>query len=281
MKREISKEAWYHLGRLYFHGIGGKKPNPRKAKRALERAAEAGIGKASTLLARVYDEGILGKVSQDMAFKYYLQGAEAGDSEAMLMTGLFYAQGSAAEKNTAVAERWIRKGKEAGNPDGEATLRIFLSVACTEYVLGSAGTVDIEKAITMAKEADELGDKEVFYHLGQAFQKSGAAGHEEKAFLCFQKAVKNKIPAAYSALGLCYEAALGTEADIKKAVSWYKKAADEGDAFGMAHYGYALANGEGVKKNEKEAMEWLVRAAMKGDAGAILVLKEDYNYTLS
>lgn len=48
----------------------------------------------------------------------------------------------------------------------------------------------------------------------------------------------------------------------------------------MAHYGYALANGEGCKQNEKEAMEWLVKAAMKGDEGAILILKEDYNYTL-
>lgn len=48
----------------------------------------------------------------------------------------------------------------------------------------------------------------------------------------------------------------------------------------MAHYGYALANGEGVRKNKKSAMEWLIKAAMKGDEGAILILKEDYDYTL-
>lgn len=49
----------------------------------------------------------------------------------------------------------------------------------------------------------------------------------------------------------------------------------------MAHYGCALANGEGVRKNEKSAMEWLIKAAMKGDEGAILILKEDYDYTLN
>ena len=42
----------------------------------------------------------------------------------------------------------------------------------------------------------------------------------------------------------------------------------------------ALANGEGVRKNKKSAMEWLIKAAMKGDEGAILILKEDYDYTL-
>lgn len=49
----------------------------------------------------------------------------------------------------------------------------------------------------------------------------------------------------------------------------------------MAHYGCALANGEGVRKNKKSAMEWLIKAAMKGDEGAILILKEDYDYTLN
>ena len=45
------KEAWYYLGRLYYRGIAGGKPNPRKAKRALERAAEAGYADAAVLLA--------------------------------------------------------------------------------------------------------------------------------------------------------------------------------------------------------------------------------------
>lgn len=274
------KEAWYYLGRLYFRGINGEKPNPRKAKRSLERATEAGLDEAALLLAKIYDEGVMGKVNHDMAFKYYLRAAEAGNGEAMLMTGLFYAQGEAVPKDTEKAEMWIRKGKAEGNPDGEATLRAFLSVACTEYVTGTAGVIDTEKAIAMAKEAEALGDKEVFYHLGCAFRKKGGQGHGEKAFDCFKKAVKHKMPEAFSALGLCYEAGIGTEPDIKKAVSCYKTAAESGEPFGMAHYGYALANGEGVKKDEKEAMEWLVKAAMKGDEGAILILKEDYNYTL-
>lgn len=93
-----------------------------------------------------------------------------------------------------------------------------------------------------------------------------------------KKAAEKGIPEAQSALGLCYEAAMGTEENIQEAVGLYKKAAMAGDPFGMAHYGYALANGEGVKVNEKEAMEWLIKAAMKGDKGAVQILADDYNY---
>lgn len=103
---------------------------------------------------------------------------------------------------------------------------------------------------------------------------------QKKLLMLLRKRRKYKLPEADAALGLCYESGLGVEADISKAVRYYKKAAEKGNAFAMAHYGCALANGEGVRKNKKSAMEWLIKAAMKGDEGAILILKEDYDYTL-
>lgn len=273
-------EAWLYLGKLYFKGLNGGKSNSRKAKRALERASDAGYTEATLLLAKIYDEGIMGRVNSAAAFKFYLLAAERGNSEAMLMTGLFYAQGVSVPKNTAEAERWIRKGKEAGASDADETLRGFLSVACTEYLTGAAGAVDEEKAVAMAAEAEELGDVEVYLRLGRAYQASHVENRGKKAFNSFKKAAKNKLPEADAELGLCYESGIGTKADIAKAVKYYKKAAEKGNAFAMAHYGYALANGEGVEKNENAAMEWLIKAAMKGDEGAILILKEDYDYTL-
>lgn len=266
------------LGRMYMKGINGGKPNPRKARRSLERASDDGSAEAASLLGKLYDEGMLGRVSPEKAFQYYLLAAERGDTAAMLMTGLFYAQGTSVRKDLLAAEMWIRKGREEGDPDGDATLRVFLSVACAEYVTGQAGVVDEEKAEAMAKEAEELGDKDVYYRLGDAYTKTGR--HQEEAYASYEKATKNGIIAAYSAMGLCLEAGIGVKSDIAKAVSWYKKAAEEGDAFGMAHYGYALSAGEGCEKDEKEAMAWLIKAAMKGDEGAIRVLREDYQYEL-
>ena len=145
-------EAWLYLGKLYLRGLNGGKPNPRKAKRALEHASEAGYTEAAILLARIYDEGVMGQVNPATAFKYYLLAAQRGDSEAMLMTGLFYAQGVSVPKNTVEAERWIRKGKEAGDPDADETLRGFLAVACTEYLTGAAGVVDEKRLLPWPKK---------------------------------------------------------------------------------------------------------------------------------
>lgn len=274
------RDAALQLGKLYLRGMVGKKTNPRKARKSLELASDEGSAEAASLLGKMYDEGIMGRVNPDKAFKCYLLAAERGDSSAMLMTGMFYAQGTSTQKDLAAAEMWIRKGRDAGDPDGDMTLQGFLSVACAEYVTGAGGSVDTGKAWQMAEEAETLGDKEVFLRLGLAFSHSGRKNHGTKAFECYKRAARNDIPAAWSALGLCYEAGLGVEEDIAKAVEFYKKAAEADDAFGMAHYGYALANGEGVQKDEKAAMNWLIKAAMKGDPGAIHILKEDYNYEL-
>ena len=133
------------LGRMYMKGINGGKPNPRKARRSLERASDDGSAEAASLLGKLYDEGMLGRVSPEKAFQYYLLAAERGDTAAMLMTGLFYAQGTSVRKDLTAAEMWIRKGREMGDPDGDATLRVFLAVSCAEYVTGQAGVVDEER----------------------------------------------------------------------------------------------------------------------------------------
>lgn len=275
-------EASLSLGKLYLRGINGAKPNPRKARRALENASDEGSAEAASLLGKMYDEGIMGKVNPDRAFNYYLLAAERGDSGAMLMTGMFYAQGSSARKDLNAAEMWIRKGRDAGDPDGDTTLRVFLAVACSEYITGEAGNIDPAKAWNMAGEAESLGDKEVFLRLGLALSHATSLkDHDVKAFEAFKRASDNGSLVASAHLGLCYEAGIGVEENIDEAVRLYKKASDEGIPFAMTHYACALAAGEGGEKDEKAAMNLLIRAAMKGDPGAIQILKEDYDYELA
>lgn len=274
-------EANLLLGKLYLRGMNGNRPHPRKAKRALEKASDGGNLEATILLAKIYDEGLTGHVLPGKAFTYYLLAAERGDTSSMLMTGLFYAEGTTVEKDLEKAERWIRKGVSLGDADGKNTLRRFLSIAAAEYVNGSRGSVDHDKAWAMAKEADELGDRDAFFRLGKAYQGSTQTTlHAEKAFLCFKKAAEKNLPAAWSQLGLCYDAGLGTEADPNEAAKYYKKAAEAADPFGMTHYGCALATGQGVQQNKTEAMSWLIKAAMAGDQGALLILREDFGYEL-
>jgi TPR repeat protein len=268
------------LGRLYLEGIDGVS-NPRRAKRYLSKACDAGSEEAALLLAKIYDEGLMGKVNHKLAFSHYLLAAERGNKEAMLMTGLFYAQGDTVPKDIAAAEMWIRRGRGEGSKDGDATLRVFLSIACTEYVTGTAGRMDPAKAMSMAEEAERLGDTEVFLHLGEAYIRTGnMEGHNEKAFECFRRAAMNHVPAAYAELGICFENGIGTDENLKEASSCFKKAAEGGSLLGMTHYGLCLTQGSGLRKNTKRGMEWLMKAALAGDEGARRILKEDFRYDL-
>ena len=65
-------------------------------------------------------------------------------------------------------------------------------------------------------------------------------------------------------------------ADRKEAVTWYRRAADEGDAESAARLGKILLQGQGVDKNVDEGVKFLTRAADKGSARAQRDLAELY-----
>src|SRR5450759_3784846 len=56
------------------------------------------------------------------------------------------------------------------------------------------------------------------------------------------------------ALGVMYYAGHGVPQAMK--MSWYRLAADQGNATGQASLGAMYANGQGVPQNYTEAMKW-------------------------
>jgi TPR repeat protein len=70
--------------------------------------------------------------------------------------------------------------------------------------------------------------------------------------------------AAQSALGVYYE----SRQDFPEAVSWYRKAADQGDAFAQNNLGAMYDIGRGVPQDYAQAVSWYRKAADQGDAYA-------------
>jgi TPR repeat protein len=60
----------------------------------------------------------------------------------------------------------------------------------------------------------------------------------------------------------------GVEKDPIEAVAWFRKAAEQGDAYGQRHLGICLAQGLGVTKDYSEARKWLTLAAGQNDPKA-------------
>ncbi len=78
-----------------------------------------------------------------------------------------------------------------------------------------------------------------------------------------EKEPKNVI--ALYGVASCYSNGIGITVDYAKAVEYYKKAADLGDAAAENNLGSCYKNGYGgLEKNNKEAFSWYQKAANKG-----------------
>jgi TPR repeat protein len=67
-------------------------------------------------------------------------------------------------------------------------------------------------------------------------------------------------------LGICYKSGQGVTKDEKKAVYWYTKAAEQGDADAQCNLGNCYFNGEGVAVDYDKAWQLWAVAAEQGQA---------------
>ena len=67
-------------------------------------------------------------------------------------------------------------------------------------------------------------------------------------------------------MGSMYEEGKGVEKDLTKAVEWYQKSAEQGDAEGQWRLGVMYEEGEGVEKDLAKAAEWYQKSAEQGNS---------------
>ena len=70
-------------------------------------------------------------------------------------------------------------------------------------------------------------------------------------------------------LGVAYELGQGVPQDDAAAVSWYRRAAEQGDSLGQLNLGVAYWNGRGVPQDYVEAHMWFNLAAAQGEDLAV------------
>ena len=62
-----------------------------------------------------------------------------------------------------------------------------------------------------------------------------------------------------------YVAGNGIEKDYKEAFKWFRRAADQGDAWAQLELGNLYNEGHGVEQDDHEAIKWRLRAAEQGN----------------
>jgi len=137
---------------------------------------------------------------------------------------------------------------------------------------------DVWAARLRAAEAGQLRSQ---YLYAQGFA-LGALGEDlapnaSAAVTWFRKAAEQGHASAQLRMGLAYRDGIGVEADVVVAAEWYKKAALQGAATAQFLLGVAYTNGDGVQPNATEAFAWLHKAAEQGSSNLLKSEKAMYN----
>lgn len=115
--------------------------------------------------------------------------------------------------------------------------------------------------LTHECSAKETSDPEEQFTLGvQYMQGQGVEKDDKKAIYWFREAAdQHYAPAQYN-LGVLYENGIGVRQSDKKAVSWYEKAVKQGHLAAMNNYAHFLWQKNGNRKNCTEALRLFRKA---------------------
>lgn len=115
------------------------------------------------------------------------------------------------------------------------------------------------------------------FELGLFYREGwGRPADPAKACIWFEKAARQKIPAAQQFFGDCLTRGVGRAQDYKGAVAWYKQAADGGDLIALCSAADLYIKGLGVDKDVKHGLELCTRAAQASSPPAMLKLGSYY-----
>jgi TonB family protein len=88
------------------------------------------------------------------------------------------------------------------------------------------------------------------------------------AMTWFRKAADQGDAGAETSVGWLYENGYGVKQDFAEAMTWYRKAAAQGNADAQNNVGWLYQNGWGVKQDDAEALTWYRKAAEQGNSRA-------------
>jgi len=331
--------AQYQLGVMIKNGDGTIK-DPQQGFIWLQKAADADFSKAQ------YDVGLDAAVGNfvpknpALAYQYLLPFAKKGDIKALMavaqislapgkshdiqqaitfltqaakqkneqaqyVLALIYYQGKFVKKDDYQAFYWFTESAKQKNPNAMYYLALM-------YLQGKGTTASLEKAtqyFDQASHAYNL-DPKIAYQLAQRYFKgntvsqntqtginllivAASAGNKQaqldvaqryyqqddiaNALTWFKKAAKNGEAQAQYYLGYIYYSGTGGQTiDYQTSLKWYTEAANQDQAEAMYMTGFQYYAGQGIPKNATTAMQWFKKSALLGNGDAQIMVATLY-----
>ena len=217
--------------------------------------AEGGDKFAIATLAQAYLNGD-DEVEQDpeKAAYWYRKEAELQDSEGAFNLGLLYAKGFGVERDFKQAAEWMEKAVAWGDPDGTELAKLY------------RGMTENQRKAEAGESAAMAELAEGYMALGGSLDQAGPKEDYMQSQYWAQKAVDAGCGAGYWPLALAYRHGRGVTKNEAKAVEFFRKGAESGNAPCQHSYGCCLMTGEGAKKDVKQALSLFEKSAEQGYA---------------
>jgi hypothetical protein len=130
-----------------------------------------------------------------------------------------------------------------------------------------------EKQFALALKAATGGYFAAMAPVGHAYRDGvGTAQDYAKAVEWFGKAAEHGDARSAARLGYMFEEGLGVGKDRARANDFYKTSAELGNLIGMSNYGENLVYGRDVERNVAEGLKWLQQSADGGNDNALTKL---------
>lgn len=279
-------QAQHDLGSVYRSGwYNGQRYNkdPAIAHSLFLNAAKQGHAESQNTVGLMYENGEGVATNLSMAAEWYTKSAEQGFGSAHVNLAHCYLKGKGVETNYTQAHKWFEKARAQNISWASAHLAEM-------YIKGYGVTQNVSRAITLYEEAFARGDVSSPFALASLYEEGKSVPQDiDKAIYWYRNIKTNGYlseilyPMAQSSVSnlLNLKQAIQGDAqsqntvgeyyryrDDAKAIEWFLKAAEQGNAKALYNLGGMYESGNGVEKNQERADELIFKAAEKGDAEA-------------
>jgi hypothetical protein len=100
----------------------------------------------------------------------------------------------------------------------------------------------------------------------------GVPGNDTETATWFRRAAEQGNADAQNNLGVLYYNGAGVPRSYNEAIKWYRFAAEQDNEQAQYNLGLMYKNGEGVAQDDQEAVKWFLKAAEKEDINAQFTL---------
>ncbi|KAF2069829.1 hypothetical protein CYY_008851 [Polysphondylium violaceum] len=269
--------AMYVLGIMHEIGDSGIIVDFKKAEYWYLKAAEHGNSDAQKALGFIYATGKLGYIDEPKAILYYTFAAKSGNIIAQLSLAYRYANGYGTEKSCMKSAKLYEFVARQYVSDYES--RGFGYNIPHERLsdFAPSQSSDEEDVVEFLRYSASIGDPSSLVTMANLYLQGGPVTQDFRlAFGYYRDAASQDFAAGLAGLGFMYNKGYGVPQDNKTAVYYFKKAQALGHPVAQAHLGYMLLNGYGVPKDTQSAIKHLTESAEKGTPEALVHLGKIY-----